>query len=64
MIKDGYKTTEFWLTAVLFVVNFLASQGVFSPQEQTELQTTVPFIVSGFVIVGYAVSRAISKWGK
>jgi len=62
-IKPGYKTTEFWLTALTVLVNLGLSSGLFTDTEAGELNTAIPFVVNAAIVVGYAVSRAYAKRG-
>jgi len=62
-IKEGYKTTEFWLTALTVLVNLGLSSGLFTDTEAGELTTAIPFVVNAALIIGYAVSRAYAKRG-
>jgi len=62
-IKEGYKTTEFWLTALTVLVNLGLSSGLFTDTEAGELTTALPFVVNAALIIGYAVSRAYAKRG-
>jgi len=62
-IKPGYKTTEFWLTAIAEIVGLLLASGAVSAVGEG----TVPRIIGGVVAVlaalGYTVSRSKAKTG-
>lgn len=71
-MKSGYKTTEFWLTAVVniaaAVVAILAFRGLMSPQEGDlwvklvqAIAATVAPLVMGVVTAVYTNSRAKVK---
>lgn len=60
-MKTGYKTTEFWLTAIATTLAFLASQGVLS-----EDQIAVVLGAAGTILapLGYTIGRSVAKAGK
>lgn len=64
-MKPGYKTTEFWALIFTSLVNLLAMNGVFTPDESDELVRIIPVVSSGIgqaiIIVGYAISRGRIK---
>ena len=71
-MKSGYKTTEFWLTAVVniaaAVVAILAFRGLMSPQEGDlwvklvqAIAAAVAPLVMGVVTAAYTNSRAKVK---
>lgn len=64
-MKQGYKTTEFWITILVQVVGILATTGVFTPEQSTVLQKAVPQIAGIVAMVaaafGYSISRGVAK---
>ena len=54
--KSGLRTTEFWLTVGVHVLNLLAVVAQVLPAEKAA-------IVSAVVQVGYSVARGLSKHG-
>lgn len=60
--KPGYKTTEFWLTVVVFALSFLATSGLFSDSSQTA--KIVGVILDTLAAMGYSSSRGIAKSGQ
>lgn len=58
-IKPGYKTTEFWLTAVAMIVSLLFASDIIPTGSSIErLLGTVAAALGG---AGYAVSRGLAK---
>ena len=58
-VKPGYKTTEFWLSALATVVGILLGSGVI-PETGATMQI-IGFIAAALSALGYTVSRAIVK---
>jgi len=59
MIKSGWKTTEFWMTAIFILASSAVSSGIFG-----ESSTTTKFlslIAAGIAAAGYSVSRGVAK---
>lgn len=58
-VKPGYKTTEFYLTALAMVVGLALASGLIG--EGTHAEKIVGFVVSTLNALGYSVSRGIAK---
>lgn len=57
--KPGYKTTEFWLSAVATIISLAFASGVIS--EGSQIEKVVGFIAAALASLGYSVSRGIAK---
>ncbi len=58
-MKSGYKTTEFWLTAIASVLGLLFASGVISDGSQVDkILGMASTVLSG---CGYSVSRGLAK---
>lgn len=57
--KDGYKTTEFWLTAGAQITGLLLLSGVVEPG--TGFDKLIGIVIQVFTILGYQVSRGMAK---
>lgn len=68
MIKQGYKTTEFWLTMVQSIAGIAVTIGVFTPDVADTLVKAVTSIVGGVVaivsVVSYIRGRTEVKLGE
>lgn len=65
MIKEGWKTSEFWAMVVTSIVNILVMTGLFTPAEGSDLAKVIPVVSSGIgqaiVVIGYAIARGKAK---
>lgn len=63
-IKSGYKTTEFWLSALAMVIGAVIASGVL---DEVATDSWIAKLIGGIVAVlgsvGYTVSRAKVKSG-
>lgn len=63
--KPGYKTTEFWVTAVAQVIGILALFGVIEPAKANILSDALVQVVGGLMAalsaLGYSISRGQAK---
>ena len=58
-MKDGYKTTEFWLTAVASILGLLFASGVISEGSQVDkMLGMASTVLAG---MGYSVSRGLAQ---
>jgi hypothetical protein len=57
--KPGYKTTEFWLSAIATLISLAFASGVVS--EGSQVEKVVGFIAAALASLGYSVSRGIAK---
>lgn len=61
-MKDGYKTTEFWLTLVTTVLMVLVALGVIGEDQAQEIEGLVePLVAAVIPIVLYIISRTVVK---
>ena len=64
-MKQGYKTTEFWITIGIQIVGILVTAGVFTP-DQASAATDIITKVGGLIAMGagafgYSLSRGSAK---
>ena len=57
--SPGYKTTEFWLSAVASVIGLLYGSGVIAAGGAAD--HWIGFAVAALASMGYSVSRGIAK---
>jgi len=66
-MKEGYKTTEFWVTLVTSIVGLLVLLGIITPDKSTEIVTLTQQIIASVMIIvpqiGYILSRGKAKSG-
>ena len=60
-MKAGYKTTEFWLTALCTICGLLYASGVIVQDGSTGIEKSVAFIASALAALGYSHSRGQAK---
>lgn len=63
-VTSGIKTTEFWKSLGSAVITLLVGVGVITPSNNAhtkEIIDSVALIASSVTVVGYAISRAITK---
>jgi len=64
-IKEGWKTTEFWVSISTALVGVGVAFGFFTPAESTQLMSSISQIVGGLMtivpVVAYAISRGNAK---
>ena len=61
VVKPGYKTTEFWMTAGAAVVGLAIASGLVP--DTGVWPKVVALVVSAFAAMGYTVSRTVVKNG-
>ena len=61
MKRPGYKTTEFWLSAIATICGVLYASGVISPEGTTGVEKAITFIASAMAALGYSASRGNVK---
>ena len=61
VVKPGYQTTEFWMTAAATVVGLAIASGVIPTTGYWP--SVVALVVSAFAAMGYTVSRTVVKNG-
>ena len=63
--KQGYKTTEFWITAACQIFGLLSVAGIFTEVQSEVLSASIEKIVGGFIMgasaFGYSISRGNAK---
>ena len=57
--KAGYKTTEFWMSAIAVIVGLAFAAGVFPAESSGD--KLLGLAASVLASMGYAVSRGIAK---
>lgn len=57
--KPGYKTSEFWITAIGTLVTLVMSSGAITDGSQAD--RIAGYIVAGLAMLGYTVSRTKAK---
>ena len=60
-VKPGYKTTEFWLTAICAVGSLLWGAGVLKPEGAGTANQVLGFVASALAALGYTVSSGLAK---
>jgi len=67
-MKEGYKTTEFWITLISYVVPILVLFGVITPDQAesvtSEGNALVEAIFNLLVALGPIVSTALYIWSR
>jgi hypothetical protein len=61
VVKSGYRTSEFWLTAGATVVGLAIASGVVP--ETGVWPKVVALVTAAFTAMGYTVSRGLAKKG-
>ena len=56
-MKEGYKTTEFWISFVVQFIGLAVSLGILTDDEGSALTAVVPTIVTIIPVVIYILSR-------
>ena len=59
--KPGYKTTEFWLSALCALVSLLWGVGILNPEGAGTANQVFGFVASALAALGYTVSRGLAK---
>ena len=57
-VKAGFKTTEFWIVAILVILQYVLGSGAVETDVAVKIMTAV---IAGLGAIGYTVSRAIVK---
>ncbi len=57
-VKAGVKTTEFWIVAVLVIIQYVLGSGAVETDVAIKIMTAV---IAGLGAIGYTVSRAMVK---
>ena len=60
-MKPGYKTTEFWMTALAALVGLLMTSNLFAIE--SVWAKGLGLVAAGLASAGYAVSRGMAKRG-
>ena len=64
-MKEGWKTTEFWVSLATGVFGILVTLGIFSADQAADLTSSVGefagAIITAVSAAGYAISRGLSK---
>lgn len=58
-VKPGYKSSEFYLSALAMIVSMLYASGLIS--DGSTIEKIMSFISMALVAMGYSVSRALVK---
>jgi len=59
--KQGYKTTEFWITVAVTICSLLWGAGVVDPEGASNADKIFGFICSTAAALGYTISRGLAK---
>ena len=62
-VKPGWKTTEFWITAVVALGSLLWGADVQDPEGAGTANKVFGLVVSGLAAVGYTITRGMIKKG-
>lgn len=63
-MKPGYKTTEFWLSLLAYILGWVLYESGFCPEGSTSFWCQTAFMVyQGLIVAGYSISRGIAKKG-
>lgn len=66
-LKDGWKTTEFWVSIATAIIGLCVLFGVFTTEETTEIMGSISQIIGSLMtivpIVAYALARGKAKTG-
>lgn len=60
-IKEGYRSSEFWLLAISQIVALLYASGAISPEGTTSLERGVALVAGIVASLGYNHGRATIK---
>jgi len=60
-IRRGFRSTEFWLTAITSVVGLLVMAGVVNPEGTSTLDQVAGLVVAALASMGYSISRGLAK---
>jgi hypothetical protein len=58
-MKPGWKTTEFWLTALAMIVALLYASGLVA--DGSSLEQALAFVSAVLVSLGYTAGRSLAK---
>ena len=62
IVKPGYLTTEFWLTAIAVLLGVLVTSGILEPLGTEHWAVkVVALLISALAAMGYSHSRATVK---
>jgi hypothetical protein len=66
-IKQGYKTSEFWLALASMIIGTLKILGIIPEAEADLILKAIRNVIAGLMVVipvvGYAISRGMAKAG-
>ena len=60
-VKPGWKTTEFWITAIVALASLAWGAGVVDPAGTEGADKIFGFVASALAALGYTVSRGLAK---
>ncbi len=60
-LRPGYRTTEFWLTAIAEIVGLLLAGGILSTEGDGAIARILGTIIVVLAALGYTVTRASLK---
>lgn len=63
-LRRGFRSTEFWLTAVTALVGLLVLGGIVDPEGTSAVDKAVGLIVAALASMGYSISRGLAKANK
>lgn len=62
-VKEGWKTSEFWLSTLLMICTTLYASGIVLEDGSGTADRVVAFLVAALASLGYSASRARVKSG-
>lgn len=60
-VRRGWRSTEFWLTALTSLVGLLVLAGIVDLEGTSTLDKTVGLVVAALTSMGYSISRGLAK---
>ncbi len=62
-MKPGYKTTEFWMSAVAVLIGLAYGSGAIAPEGTSGIEKAVALVAGALAAFGYSWSRGAAKSG-
>lgn len=61
-VKDGWKTTEFWLTLISTIITAVVALGLLPADQGDTLKSGLTAVVTGVFMVAPVVVYIIGRW--